>query len=397
MKLKQNFKISLLPFLFIGLFACEKKEIKAQKIENGSNSIQIEIADKNATVETKNLLQNLRNLDKNQFLFGHQDDLAYGVNWRYEAGRSDVKDITGDYPAMYGWDLGDLEHDSLQNLDGVPFDKMKEFMQQVYERGGVNTVSWHIDNPLTGGDSWDVKENSFASILPNGEKHDLYKNWLDKAAIFFNSLKGSDGKAIPILFRPFHELTGDWFWWCQNVTSPEDYKVVWKFTKNYLESKGVHNLIWVYNTADFNTKEEFLKYYPGDDVVDILSFDKYQYDESDAFLNQIKKQMQIMTEIGQKRNKPIALAESGYEAIPDPNWWTGTVMPAVQDYPITFALFWRNHGLTSWDNPPKMHYYVSVQGDVSAQDFVKFYELPQTVFQKEATDLNLYQNPNGKN
>ncbi|MBD0288787.1 MAG: hypothetical protein ICV79_25690 [Flavisolibacter sp.] len=54
-------------------------------------------------------------------LFGHQDDLAYGVGWKYEKGRSDIKDVAGDYPAVQGYELGHLELDSLINLDSVPF------------------------------------------------------------------------------------------------------------------------------------------------------------------------------------------------------------------------------------------------------------------------------------
>ena len=65
-------------------------------------------------------------------MFGHQDALAYGVNWKYVEGRSDVKDVVGDYPAVYGWELGNLEHNLPYNLDSVPFDKMKSFIQKVY-------------------------------------------------------------------------------------------------------------------------------------------------------------------------------------------------------------------------------------------------------------------------
>lgn len=107
------------------------------------------LSDKNATPETVNLYQNLILLQEKGFLFGHQDDLAYGVKWRYEDGRSDIKDVTGDYPALYGWDLGGIEHQKSNNIDGVPFKKMKNWIKEIYDRGGVSTISWHMDNPLT--------------------------------------------------------------------------------------------------------------------------------------------------------------------------------------------------------------------------------------------------------
>ena len=116
-------------------------------------------------------------------MFGHQDDLAYGVNWRYVEGRSDVKDVVGDYPAVYGWELGNIEHELPYNLDSVPFDKMRNFIQQGFERGGVITISWHADNPLNGESAWDTT-HAVQSILPGGTRHELYKIWLDRVAAF---------------------------------------------------------------------------------------------------------------------------------------------------------------------------------------------------------------------
>ena len=87
-------------------------------------------ADKKATKETINLYQNLKKLLDKGFMIGHQDDLAYGVGWKYEDGRSDIKDVTGDYPAVYGWELGRLEFDHDVNLDSVPFEKIKTFISR---------------------------------------------------------------------------------------------------------------------------------------------------------------------------------------------------------------------------------------------------------------------------
>jgi len=237
---------------------------------NSCKSQQFKISDIEATNETQALFHNLTILKEKGFMMGHQDALAYGVNWKYEEKRSDIKDVTGDYPAVYGFDLGGTETKSDNDIDGVPFKKTKKWIKEIYDRGGITTISWHMNNPLTGKNAWDTTPNSFASILPNAPKHELYKLWLDDAAKFFLSLKGSDGKPIPILYRPFHELTGTWFWWCKNNATPEQFKEVWKFTVDYLKSKGVHNLIYVYNTSMVNSKEEFLEYYPGSEYVDLL-------------------------------------------------------------------------------------------------------------------------------
>ena len=350
------------------------------------------LSDKNATPETVNLYQNLILLQEKGFLFGHQDDLAYGVKWRYEEGRSDIKDVTGDYPALYGWDLGGIEHQKSNNIDGVPFKKMKNWIKEIYDRGGVSTISWHMDNPLTMKNSWDTTPGSLRSILPNGEKHQLYLSWLDQAAQFLGNIKGSDGKKIPILYRPFHELTGNWFWWCKNNASAQEFKEIWRFTIHYLrETKKLNNLIIVYNTADFKSKEEFLEYYPGDDVVDVLSFDKYQYTNpvtDSSFITEVQNQLKIMNEVAVEHQKPMAIAETGYEQIPYENWWTKTLTEAIGNYKISFVLLWRNHG---WqEQEKKMHYYAPYKGQLSEKDFIEFYNSPKTFFQKDITQENIY-------
>lgn len=349
------------------------------------------LSDEKATPETKVLYNNLKKLTNTSILFGHQDDLAYGVNWKYEDGRSDIKDVTGDYPAVYGWDLGGLEQKSDKNIDGIPFDKMRQYIKDGYSRGGIITLSWHFDNPLTGKNAWDTTPKSLASALPGGESHEKFKSWLDEAAKYILTLKDKNGKLIPLLYRPYHELTGNWFWWCKNNASPEEFKILWKFSMEYLQKKGIHNLIYVYNTADFKTKEDFLEYYPGADYADVLSFDKYQYNDpskDNSFVENCQSQFKIMDEVAKEQNKIMAFAETGYEAIPYSKWWTNTLMRAIGDYKISYVLVWRNHG---WqETEKKMHYYAPYKGQVSEKDFVDFYNLDKILFEKELAKEKIY-------
>ena len=317
-----------------------------------TSNTNLSLSDKKATTETKSLYKELNTLTQKGFLFGHQDDLAYGVKWKYEDGRSDIKDVVGDYPAVYGWDIAGLENDSPNNIDGVPFTKMKQYIIEANARGGISTISWHFDNPATEKNAWDNAPNSLKTILPGAANHKKFTSWLDKAAVFFLSLKDKNGKNIPILFRPFHELTGGWFWWGKGNCTSEEFKTAWKFTFDYLQKKGVHNLIYVY---------------PGDNYVDILSFDSYQNNtdvNGEKFISEVQNQFKILNEISLKKHKPMALAEAGYEAVPDPKWWTGTLLKAIGDYKISYVLLWRNHG---WQE----------------KDFIDFYNLDQTIFEKD--------------
>lgn len=365
----------LIMTVFIGV-SCSSK--------NNMTNTNLSLSDKKATPETISLYKKLNQLTQKGYLFGHQDDLAYGVNWKYENGKSDIKDVTGDYPAVYGWDIAGLEKDDASNIDGVPFDKMQQYIKDSNERGGISTISWHFDNPATGKNAWDNTPNAVKTVLPGGENHQKFTSWLDKAAYFFLSLKDKKGKNIPILFRPYHELTGGWFWWGKGNCTPEEFKTLWKFTFDYLQKKGVHNLIYVYNTSSFKTEEDFLANYPGADYADILSFDSYQNNddkEGKKFIEEVQNQFKIINKIGQEQNKPIALAEAGYEAIPDTKWWTGVLVKAIGEYKISYVLLWRNHG---WqEKEQKMHYYAPYPGQVSEKDFVDFYNLDKTLFEKD--------------
>lgn len=350
-----------------------------------------QLIDPQATKETKALYKNLHLLSKKYTLFGHQDDLAYGVNWKYKPNKSDINDVINDFPAVYGWDLGYIEKNSPTNIDGVPFDKIREYIRTGYDRGAVITLSWHFDNPLTGGSTWDTTKRTVASILPGGSKHELFKTWLDRAAKFISTLKGAQGEPIPVLFRPFHELNGDWFWWGKNKATADEFKAIWKFTINYLhKEKELHNLIIVYNTNSFASEAEFLEKYPGDTMADVLSFDKYQFTkDSKEFINSTRNELATVARLAKAKNKIAAFAETGYEAIPDANWWTKTLAPTLKGIPISYVLVWRNAGYMP--SMKKMHYYAPYKGQISANDFKKFYQNPSILFGKTIQKKNIYQ------
>jgi len=347
-------------------------------------------ADKQASHETIKLYRHLQSL--NGFMMGHQDDLAYGVGWKFIPGRSDIKEVTGDFPAVYGWELGRIEIDQPVNLDSVPFDKMRDFIRQAYGRGGVITISWHLNNPLTGKSAWDPSPGSVASVLPGGQKHDLFLSWLDRIATFMLSLKGSHGESIPIIFRPFHEINGNWFWWGGKNASPEEIKQLYQLTESYLrDKKNVHNLLYAYNTDRFHSPEEWLLRYPGDDWVDIGGFDIYQGNtiaQNEAFIAELDKTLGLLESICKERKKIPALTEFGYNGIPDTTWWTNVLAKGINSHRIAYALAWRNAGSK---NAKQFEYYVPYPGQASALDFQKFFALNNTLFQKDITEMRLYQ------
>ena len=84
--------------------------------------------------------------------------------------------------------------------------------------------------------------------------------------------------------------------------------------------------------------------------------------------------LDIIEHVGKAYDKPIAITETGFETIPDSHWWTETLMSVIADRPISYVLVWRN--ARERDN----HYYAPYPGQVSADDFVLFYNQPKTLF-----------------
>jgi hypothetical protein len=347
-------------------------------------------ADKNATPETINLYHNLERILGKGVMLGHQDDLAYGFGWKYEAGRSDVKDVTGDYPAVMGFELGRIELDHPVNLDSVPFDKMRGFIQDAYRHGSVVTISWHLNNPLTGKTAWDPSpKETVASVLPGGEKNALYNSWLDKVAAFFQSLKGDKGEYIPVIFRPFHELNGSWFWWGGKNCTPDEIKQLYQYTEKYLRDiKGVHHLLYAFNTDKFYSADEYLARYPGDDYADIMGFDIYQRGSNADFMKDANNMLSILDSIAIAHDKIPALTEFGYGGLPDATWFTSTLLPVLKAHKISYALAWRNAG-SKQDGSTE--FYLPYKGHASADDFVKFCNDDKIWLQKDAAKEKLYQ------
>ena len=86
------------------------------------NACQSKTAEYTKSQPATLLIEQLKNASSKAILFGHQDDLAYGIGWKGIPGQSDVKRVAGDYPAIFGWEIGNIGDET--NLDGVNFDSM---------------------------------------------------------------------------------------------------------------------------------------------------------------------------------------------------------------------------------------------------------------------------------
>jgi mannan endo-1,4-beta-mannosidase len=345
--------------------------------------------DPNATKETKNLYHNLKVISKSHILFGHQHALEYGHGWSNESDRSDVKSVTGSHPAVIGIDFSGFSGQSKEKIEKTKA-VLKKNVIDTYERGGITTVSWHFLNPASeGGFYWkdSISVAAMSIIKKGGSHHEQYKEVLKTIADFAHSVKAKDGTLAPMIFRPFHEFDGDWFWWGKKYTSREDFIAVWQFTVSYLrDTLGVHNFIYAFSPDNrFNSEEEYLERYPGDKFVDMFGMDDYgdfgrdgKYD-----LRTATKKLKIISDVAIKKEKLAALTETGLESIPNATWWTETLLKILKSekLELAYVLVWRN------DITSPTHFYAPFPRQISAPDFIKFYEDPYTLFENDLKNI----------
>ena len=333
------------------------------------------------------LLERLDTLQKKGIMYGHQDDPMYGLTWEYDQDSSDVKNVCGDYPAIMGFDLGGIEMGDQKNLDSVPFTRMTEEIIAHHQRGGIVTLSWHPRNPITtidgggnagqkfpAGSAWDTT-TVVKRILPGGDAEEKFAGWMQRVSDFLATLKTADGKKVPVIFRPWHENSGSWFWWGEKLCTVDEYKALWNLLQDKLKADGFDNLVWAYSPGcqDNLTAERLLDRYPGDDRVDMIGLDGYQWvpEEKDIFIARTKQNLQVLCEVAQTHGLIPAMTETGMKNMTQTDWWSTTLLPAVQDYPISYLLTWRNY---------KGEWFGPSTSKPDALSFVEFYNSDKTLF-----------------
>jgi len=359
----------------------------------------VDLVDPEATSHTKSLFAYLSDQRGKQVLFGHQHATTESIASSAEPIVSEVHIAVGDYPALFGWDTLSIEGKEKPGVWGNPElsrERLIEKMKEAHELGGIVALSTHPPNFVTGGSFNDTAGNVVAEILPGGSKHAELNRYLDDIADVANRLKDDDGEAIPLLFRPFHEQNGGWFWWGARTTRTADYVALYRYTVEYLrDAKDVHNLLYVFSpNGPFGGDEAvYLTTYPGDAYVDILGMD--QYDNRDqpgtkAFLDQLTQDLAMINRLADGKGKIAALSEYGYSpqgmkttGNGDLAWFT-KVLEAIKSDPdakrTAYMQTWANFALDGNLFVP----YRDAPGDHELlPDFVKFYEDGYSAFARE--------------
>lgn len=368
--------------------------------------------DSRATTETKNLFNKLNNLRSTRTVFGHHDSLLYGNGWIYENNPnnrvSDVSDSLSskDLPGLFGWDIGGIETTTNGRIiNWIEVTKLKNCIKQVYDMGCINTICWHANNPVFGSGSGDG--TTVAKILDGVSKpansnvtyKDIFKSWLNTLASFFNGLRGSDGKLIPIIFRPFHECNvQNCFWWDATHCSATDYIKLWRLTVTHLKDIcGVHNLLYAFSLNDGFTVNDFNSRYPDNGFVDIVGLDAYQRPgtSNNNYITKMQNQITSIVSWADANAKIPAVTEMGCNNIANSSgttytsWFTQVMKQSLLGQRIAYCMLWRNpKGLALGDGS---EFYCTYPTHSTQTDFNIFYQEPEFIFGKSTKRRNVYQ------
>ena len=233
----------------------------------------------------------------------------------------EAAELTGHYPAVWGQDFG-FAADG--DMDGVNYRQavIDEAIDQ-HRAGSIVTLMWHAVRP-TESEPVTFDGSICAGPLPQSdwddlltEGSDIHERWVaqvDTIAGFLTQLREA---RVPVLWRPYHEMNGSWFWW-GGRDGDTGYAALYR--QLYDRLVNVHhldNLIWVWNTnAPRDDAAAYAGFYPGHDVVDVLAADVYANDYRQSHHDEL-------VELADGR--PIALGEVGVLPTPDileqqPQW-----------------------------------------------------------------------------
>ncbi len=274
------------------------------------------LVNSNATTETQAVFSYLLETWGEAMLSGQMD-----LTWKDDIDMIQrVINDTGHAPALMGYDFMNYGV-TVPGVDGL---QQTEEAIAWWQRGGLVTFAWHWRDPTASGiGEFYTKSTDFHIPIREGAldtSHSSYEALVADVDLIAAELRVLQNAGVPVLWRPLHEASGGWFWWGRNRSDevPAAYAqvVLWRFLYERLtDHHGLNNLIWVWNG-------QHAAWYPGEDYVDIVSFDIY--DGTHNYESQIDTYRE--TALMPSRIKPVALSENSN--IPDPDlmqqdgaWW----------------------------------------------------------------------------
>ncbi|MFI5931918.1 glycosyl hydrolase [Actinoplanes sp. NPDC051494] len=208
--------------------------------------------------------------------------------------------ITGQWPGLWGGDMMFNPADVANRQNVINQAKAQ------WSAGSLVALTWHACSPTVGstcafdgGVKTTITNAQFQDIVTGGTA--LNTTWRNRMAEVVPYLKQLKDAGVPVLWRPFHEMNESWNWWGNRPGTNGGAKI-YQQMRDYFDSQGLDNLIWVWNVQD-NPNANWAQYYPGSSYADVVSLDAWYKNYPSA-----ADYAQIQTIAA---GKPIAIAEMG--------------------------------------------------------------------------------------
>ena len=254
--------------------------------------------------------------------------------WSEIASGTDYFDISGDYTLV-------ITEDVLKSLQegGLIIGGHDYTAVAVYLENNGTALDPNKDYAFYKADT----EFDAANATVEGTwENKVFTEDLKNAAAYLKLLRDAD---IPVLWRPFHEAAGGWFWWGKDAAS---FKSLWIAMFNYFKTEGLDNLIWVWTTEGNDAD-----WYPGDQYVDIVGRDVYNKETADC----VSEYTSIAENYG---NKIVSLSECGTVGLISEQWASGA----------RWSWFMPWYDGTNEDGSPVVHADEAWWKDAMSQEFV---------------------------
>lgn len=386
----------------------------------------VKVVDDKATGATADLYAYLTALGKtDKVIYGHQNDTHKKAVYKSGGSESDTKDITsvigqdgsGSIAGIVGIDSLSLTGDELELTDAEKgsgktlIEKAAEISQKAADDGAIITMSCHMPNfaivkengkdadgkyDYSGYSPNKTSGNIVGRIMPGGDLNEVYTGYLDMIAEYANELGDT-----PVLFRPFHENNGSWFWWGGAYCDAQAYKNLFAYTVDYLkDTKNVHNFLYVYSpNGPFEDAAEYLSRYPGDEYIDILAFDMYHDDpmedaSKDPWMKSLEETINLVQGVADSRGKLSAVSETGVRidggGMPEtgnPNKeWFQNVSDIISKSNMPYYMVWANFNNTDNFFAPFM--VNDIKGHEMINNFIDYYNDEKAVFADRIDDYS---------
>lgn len=348
--MKNNNSIFIL-LLACLLAACGSKEKKSYD----------EMGMSGRTTRTENLRENLRTYADKGLMLGQMHATLEGVGWQCDSDRSDLRTISGDRPAVIGYEIGGIETGALNNARNISFNLIREDILKNFKRGALIILNW-----------------PGAAYQDND---DVLKEQAKALAKWLSSLQDGYGIKAPVVLNLYPLDRDAWY----SALGKDDYDDLYEDMQELLEDADVTNVVYGYSEA--YTPDGFLARCPDDDVdvVNAVVLQAKEQADSTAFAANLKAAIAKALPFAQEHGCAFGLT-AGIESVPFANIFSGMLMPALKDHRISYLLLGGNHG-----DYKDGHFYAPYPGDGNdkIQDFMRLYNEGNVVMMKHLNGLYL--------